>query len=166
MIEIENNILNDKWYLFFDTNTEEAYNLVKKEIASPDIKVRIREMARRYHSANNGTLCIGVFKCDDAKANGCVFNASRVDNLATGPDMEANLHILKGQWFMDCSHYSTLVFCLNGDLVVDTYELTGKHQAETFEEEAERAQLVADKIKEHLDCNSNIGFIEIDDLCL
>ena len=70
MIEIENNILNDKWYLFFDTNTEEAYNLIKKEIASPDIKVRIREMARRYHSANHGTVCIGVFKGDEAKADG------------------------------------------------------------------------------------------------
>ena len=127
MIEIENNVLNDKWYLFFDTNTEEAYNLIKKEIASPDIKVRIRDMARRYHSANHGTICIGVFK------------ASRVDNQTTGPDMDAERHILKGQWFMDCSHYSTLVFCLNGDLVADTYELTGKLHAETFEEEAERA---------------------------
>lgn len=38
MVEIENNILNDKWYLFFDTNTEEAYNLVKNEITSPDSK--------------------------------------------------------------------------------------------------------------------------------
>ena len=45
MIELENNILNDKWYIFFDTNTEEAYNMVKKEITSPDIKVRISEMA-------------------------------------------------------------------------------------------------------------------------
>lgn len=166
MIEIENNILNDKWYLFFDTNTEEAYNLIKNEIASPDIKVRIREMARRYHSANNGNICIGVFKGDDAKADGCVFKASRVDNTFTGPDMEANLFIMKGQWFMDCSHYSTLVFCLNGDLVADTYELTGKNHAETFEEEAERAQLIADKIKEHFEGNINAGFIEIEDLCL
>ena len=83
MIEIENNILNDKWYLFFDTNTEEAYNLIKKEIASPDIKVRIREMARRYHSANHGTVCIGVFKGDEAKVDGCVFKAPRVDNQTT-----------------------------------------------------------------------------------
>lgn len=166
MIEIENNILNDKWYLFFDTNTEEAYNLIKNEIASPDIKVRIREMARRYHGANNGTLCIGVFKGDEAKADGCVFKSLRVDNQTTGPDMDAERHITQGQWFMDCSRYSTLVFCLNGDLVADTYELTSKHHAETFDEEAERAKLVADKIKEHLDCNSNIGFIEIDDLCL
>lgn len=165
MIEIENNILNDKWYLFFDTNTEEAYNLIKKEIASPDIKVRIREMARRYHSANNGTVCIGVFKGDEAKADGCVFKAPRVDNQTTGPDMEATFFSM-GQWFMDCSHYSTLVFCLNGDLVADTYELTGSHHAETYEEEAKRAQLVADKIKEHFECNNNIGFIEIDDLCL
>lgn len=65
MVEIENNILNDKWYLFFDTNTEEAYNLVKKEITSPDIKVRISEMGRRYHSANRGSICIGVFKGDE-----------------------------------------------------------------------------------------------------
>ena len=41
MIEIENNILNDKWYLFFDTNTEEAYNLIKKEIASPEIRAHV-----------------------------------------------------------------------------------------------------------------------------
>lgn len=165
MIEIENNILNDKWYIFFDTNTEEAYNLIKKEMASPDVKVRIRDMARRYHGANNGTLCIGVFKCDEAKADGMVFKAPRVDNMSTGPDMEANLHITKGQWFMDCSHYSTLVFCLNGDLVADTYELTGKLHADTFDEEAERARLVADKIKEHSECN-NIGFIEMEDLYL
>lgn len=166
MVEIENNILNDKWYLFFDTNTEEAYNLVKKEITSPDIKVRISEMARRYHGANRGTICIGVFKGDEAWANGCVFRALRVDNQMTGPDMNAGRQITEGQWFMDCSHYSTLVFCLNGDLVADTYELTGKHHADTFDEEAERAKLVADKIKEHLDCNNNVGFIEIDDLCL
>lgn len=165
MVEIENNILNDKWYLFFDTNTEEAYNLVKKEITSPDIKVRISEMSRRYHSANNGTICIGVFKGDEAKADGCVFKSLRVDIVRTGPDMNTDC-ILKGQWFMDCSHYSTLVFCLNGDLVADTYELTGKHHADTFDEEAERAKLVADKIKEHLESNINVGFIEIDDLCL
>ena len=158
MIEIENNILNDKWYLFFDTNTEEAYNLIKKEIASPDIKVRIREMTRRYREANHGPICIGVFKCDDAKADGMVFKASRVDNTLTGPDMEVNLCIIMGQWVMDCSHYSTLVFCLNGDLVADTYELTGKLHADTFDEEAERARLVADKIKEHSECN-NIGTI-------
>lgn len=166
MIEIENNILNDKWYLFFDTNTEEAYDLIKKEIASPDIKIRIRDMARRYHGANCGNICIGVFKGDEAKADGCVFKSSRVDNQCTGPDMDIEPRITKGQWFMDCSRYSTLVFCLNGDLVADTYELTGSHHAETFEEEAIRAQLVADKIKEHFDCNINVGFIEIDDLCL
>ena len=165
MIELENNILNDKWYIFFDTNTEEAYNLVKKEIASPDIKVRISEMGRRYHSANNGTICIGVFKGDEAKADNYVFRALRVDTQMTGPNMDAD-GFLKGQWFMDCSYYSTLVFCLNGDLVADTYELTGKHHADTFDEETERAKLVADKIKEHLDCNNNVGFIEIDDLCL
>ena len=165
MVEIENNILNDKWYLFFDTNTEEAYNLVKKEITSPDIKVRISEMSRRYHSANNGTICIGVFKGDEAKADGCVFKALRVDTQRTTSDMDDTC-LLKGQWFMDCSHYSTLVFCLNGDLVADTYELTGKYHAETFDEEAERAKLVVDKIKEHLEGNINVGFIEIDDLCL
>jgi len=166
MIELENNILNDKWYLFFDTNTEDAYNLIKKEIASPDIKVRIRDMSRRYHSANHGTICIGVFKGDEARANDCIFKALRVDNQTTGPDMDADRHITNGQWFMDCSHYSTLVFCLNGDLVADTYELTGRHHADTIEEEGERAQLVADKIKEHLESNINVGFIEIDDLCL
>lgn len=171
MIEIENNVLNDKWYLFFDTNTEEAYNLVKKEIASPDVKVRIRDMARRYHGANIGTLCIGVFKGDEARADGCLFKGMRVDNQTTGPDMEEpdiehRRAYFDGQWFMDCSRYSTLVFCLNGDLVADTYELTGKHKAETFEEEAERAQLVASKIKEHFEGNVNVGFIEIEDLCL
>lgn len=166
MVEIENNILNDKWYLFFDTNTEDAYNLVKKEITSPDIKVRISEMARRYHNANRGTICIGVFKGDEARADGCVFKALRVDCQRTSSDMDADRHITEGQWFMDCSHYSTLVFCLNGDLVADTYELTGKYHAETFDEEAERAKLVADKIKEHLESNINVGFIEIDDLCL
>ena len=165
MVEIENNILNDKWYLFFDTNTEEAYNLVKKEITSPDIKVRISEMSRRYHSANNGTICIGVFKGDEARADGCVFKGLRVDTQRTTSDMDDSCFI-KGQWFMDCSHYSTLVFCLNGDLVADTYELTGKYHADTFDEEAERAKLVADKIKEHLESNINVGFIEIDDLCL
>lgn len=164
MIELENNILNDKWYIFFDTNTEEAYNLVKKEIASLDIKVRISEMSRRYHGANRGPICIGVFKGNEAKADGCVFKALRVDTVRTTSDMDDTC-LSQGQWFMDCSHYSTLVFCLNGDLVVDTYELTGKHHADTFDEEAERAKLVANKIKEHLDCN-NVEFIEIDDLCL
>lgn len=165
MAEIENNILNDKWYLFFDTNTEEAYNLIKKEITSPDIKVRISEMSRRYHGANRGTICIGVFKGDEAKADGRVFKSLRVDTQRTGPDMDDTC-LIKGQWFMDCSHYSTLVFCLNGDLVADTYELTGKYHADTSDEEAKRAQLVADKIKEHLDYNSNIGFIEMEDLYL
>lgn len=165
MVEIENNILNDKWYLFFDTNTEEAYNLIKKEITSPDIKVRISEMSRRYHGANRGTICIGVFKGDEARADDCVFKALRVDTQRTTSDMDDTC-ILKGQWFMDCSHYSTLVFCLNGDLVADTYELTGKYHAETVDEEIERAKLVADKIKEHLDSNINVEFIEIDDLCL
>lgn len=171
MVEIENNILNDKWYLFFDTNTEDAYNLIKKEMASPDVKVRIRDMPRRYHNANCGTICIGVFKGDDVRADGCVFKGIRVDNQCTGPDMqepdiEHRRAFFSGQWFMDCSRYATLVFCVNGDLVADTYELTGKHKAETVEEEVERARLVTNKIKEHFDCNNTVGFIEIEDLCL
>ena len=165
MIELENNILNDKWYIFLDTNTDEAYNLVKKEITSPDIKVRISEMTSRYHNTNNGIICIGIFKGDEAKADGYVFKALRADTQRIGQDMDDTC-ISQGQWFMDCSHYSTLVFCLNGDLVADTYELTGKYHADNFDEEAERAKLVADKIKEHFESNNNVGFIELDDLCL
>lgn len=148
-----NHFIPEKFLLFFDCNSQDDVDYVKRTIE------RTNTPGDSLYNASinkfREVMCPGIF-AEDMYASG-----TGVCGVRYGSGESYN-----DEWLMRCADYSILVFSNSGDLIVDLIQEIG-HPANIQRDSRKYATIIADAIKNYRENGGPIDIaIDIDDLCL
>ena len=148
-----NSIVPEKFLLFFDCNSPDDVEYVKRTIE------RTNTPGDELYNTNidkfRWVMSPGVF-AEDMHASG-----TGVHGVRYGCGESYN-----DEWMMRCAEYTILVFSNSGDLIVDLAKEIG-HSANMQRDSRKYAKIIADAIKDYRENGRPIDIaIDIDDLCL
>lgn len=148
-----NSIVPEKFLLFFDCNSQDDVDYVKRTIERTNTP-----SDSLYNASINKfreTMSPGIFD-ETMYAKGTSIYGTRY-----GLDESYNDY-----WMMRCADYSVLVFSNSGDLIVDLAQEIG-HPMNIQRNNEKYAEIVADAIKNYRENGRSVDIaIDIDDLCL
>jgi hypothetical protein len=148
-----NYIVPEKFLLFFDCNSQDDVDYVKRTIE------RTNTPGDELYDASidkfRWVMSPGVF-AEDMYANGTGVRGVRYGSGESYND----------EWMMRCAEYSILVFSNCGDLIIDLAQEIG-HSVRIQRDNVKYAKIIADAIKDYRENGRPIDIaIDIEDLCL
>lgn len=148
-----NSIVPEKFLLFFDCNSQDDVDYVKRTIE------RTNTPGDELYNASidkfKSVMSPGVF-AEDMYAT-----STGVCGVRYGWGESYN-----DEWMMRCAEYTILVFSNSGDLIVDLAKEID-HPANMHRDSRKYAKIIADAIKDYRENGGPVDIaIDIDDLCL
>lgn len=148
-----NSFIPEKFLLFFDCNSQDDVDYVKRTIE------RTNTPSDELYNASidkfREVMSPGVF-AEDMYANSYSVHGVRYGIGESYQD----------DWLMRCADYTVLVFSNCGDLIIDLAQEIG-HSMSMQRDNAKYAKIIADAIKDYRENGGPINIaIDIDDLCL
>jgi len=148
-----NYIVPEKFLLFFDCNSQDDVDYVKRTIE------RTNTPGDSLYNASidkfKEEMYPGIFAEDMSASD------TGVRGLRYGWGESYN-----DEWMMRCAEYTILVFSNNGDLIVDLAKEIG-HSANMQRDSRKYAKIIADAIKNYRETGGPVDIaIDIEDLCL